>query len=446
MLLEFRFQNYKSFLEESSLSMIAAPKQKGLDYSLLTTKNKGKEIKGLCSSVIYGSNAAGKTTVVGALDTFRSIIMRGNIRDSEDSNSPNHAASNLSLIPNNNLSEAAPVEFFIDFVVDKLRIQYGLVMDLGEFLDTKYERKILSETLTVNDHMIFERLHLSDTSISLKVEPSKDVAAMFSKNAKADNASFVMIALDGLDREELFLTGGFKHLFSQALTKLIIDWIANQLIVLYRADAAHLERRIPNSKENSIYISETLNSAINLFGIGANRVGYRQDKDSEAKLVSLIDLKDDQSIALPADIYESFGTIRFINLFPLVIRALQTGATLVVDEFDASIHPIALMNILNLFHNDEINVKHAQLIFNTHNPIFLNSNLLRRDEIKFVERDPDDHTSTLFALSDFGTSGEKGVRKDGEYLKNYLTNQYGGIADVDFSPVFEKLNATGNGV
>ena len=130
MLLEFRFENYKSFLEESSLSMIAAPKQKGLDYSLITVKNKGKEIKGLCSSVIYGSNAAGKTTVVGALDTFRSIILRGNIRDSEDSGSPNHAASNLSLIPNNTLTQAAPVQFFIDFVIDKLRIQYCLVIDL----------------------------------------------------------------------------------------------------------------------------------------------------------------------------------------------------------------------------------------------------------------------------------------------------------------------------
>ena len=34
MLLEFRFQNYKSFHEEATFSMMAAPKQKGLDYSL----------------------------------------------------------------------------------------------------------------------------------------------------------------------------------------------------------------------------------------------------------------------------------------------------------------------------------------------------------------------------------------------------------------------------
>ena len=446
MLLEFRFQNYKSFRDEAVFSMMAAPKQKGLDYSLFNIKKHGKDIKGLCSSVIYGSNAAGKTTVVGAMDGFRAIVLRGNIRDSEDIGSPNHAASNLSLIPNQSLTHVEPTEFFIDFIVDKFRVQYELKMDLGLFLDSKYERKILSETLSVNGNMIFERKHLETKSASLKVESSKDVATLFSKSAKVDNASAVRIALEGLDREDLFLTGGFKLIFSQSLVKIITEWFTDQFIVVYRADATHLERRFSNLKENSIYVSETLNSAINLFGVNANDVGYTMEKDSEAKLVSLIQTGNNQSFALPADIYESYGTIRFINLFPLVIRALQTGATLVVDEFDASIHPIALMNILNLFHNDEINVKHAQLIFNTHNPIFLNSNLLRRDEIKFVERTSDDHTSTLYALSDFGTAGEKGVRKNGDYLKYYLANQYGGIADVDFSSVFEKLNSSGNEV
>ena len=446
MLLEFRFQNYKSFREETSFSMMAAPKQKGLDYSLFNIKKHGKDIKGLCSSVIYGSNAAGKTTVVGAMDTFRSIVLRGNIRNSEDISSPNHAASNLSLVPNQMLAKPEPVEFFIDFVVDKFRIQYGVVMDLGLFLDAKYERKILSETLTINGNRIFMRKHFDATANILMVDPSKDVATLFSKSSKTDNISAVMIAKEGLDREELFLTGGFKLIFSQALVKMITDWFTNQFIVVYRADAAHLERRFSNPKENSIYVSETLNNAINLFGVNANPVGYTMDKDSEAKLVSLIHTGDNQSVALPADVYESYGTIRFINLFPLVIRALRTGATLVVDEFDASIHPIALMNILNLFHNDEINIHHAQLIFNTHNPIFLNANLLRRDEIKFVERDSEDHTSTLFALSDFGTAGENGVRKNDDYLKSYLANQYGGIAEVDFSSVFEKLNDAGNGL
>ena len=47
MLLEFKVENYKSFLEEVTFSMVAAPKQSGLDYSLLKEKVKGKLVKGL---------------------------------------------------------------------------------------------------------------------------------------------------------------------------------------------------------------------------------------------------------------------------------------------------------------------------------------------------------------------------------------------------------------
>lgn len=38
MLLEFRTKNYKSFADEISFSVIAAPKQTGLDYSLCIQK------------------------------------------------------------------------------------------------------------------------------------------------------------------------------------------------------------------------------------------------------------------------------------------------------------------------------------------------------------------------------------------------------------------------
>ncbi|MFI3170110.1 MAG: AAA family ATPase [Faecalibacterium sp.] len=124
------------------------------------------------------------------------------------------------------------------------------------------------------------------------------------------------------------------------------------------------------------------------------------------------------------------------------MRAIQTGSILIVDEFDASVHPMALMSIINIFHNDEINLHGAQLVFNTHNPIFLNSNLLRRDEIKFVERDDNSDSSELYSLADFGTTGDKGVRKNEDYLKNYFVSRYGAIKDIDFTPIFEELIAS----
>ena len=95
------------------------------------------------------------------------------------------------------------------------------------------------------------------------------------------------------------------------------------------------------------------------------------------------------------------------------------------------------MNIINIFHNDEINKKHAQLIFNTHNPIFLDSSLFRRDEVKFVEIDEDKKSSVHYSLSDFRTAD--GVRKGEDYMNNYFVNRYGAIKDIDFTSIIKKL-------
>ena len=101
------------------------------------------------------------------------------------------------------------------------------------------------------------------------------------------------------------------------------------------------------------------------------------------------------------------------------------------------------MNIINIFHNDEINKNQAQLIFNTHNPIFLDSSLLRRDEIKFVERDERSGISIHYALSDFRTAD--GIRKGEDYMNNYFVSRYGAIKDIDFGPILERI-ITGSGV
>ena len=81
MLLEFKIKNYKSFVDETTFSMIPAPKQTGLDYSLLNEKVGSKNQKALCSAVIYGPNASGKTNIIGAMETFKAIVLRGNIRN-----------------------------------------------------------------------------------------------------------------------------------------------------------------------------------------------------------------------------------------------------------------------------------------------------------------------------------------------------------------------------
>lgn len=427
MLLEFKTKNYKSFVDEMDFSMMPAPKQKGLDYSILSMKAGSKTYKGLSSAVIYGPNASGKTNVIGAMDTFRSIVMRGSIRNA-DVASPNAAASALELIPNcNGVKE--PTEFSVRFVDDGLMVEYFLKADLGSFMNSDYKRKILEEKLVVNEKQVFSR------NDGLTVDLPSVIKEYVNKSIKRKTPKMLELAEDSLSDTELFLNNGFKSIYAAELVKRILSWFAEKFIVVYRSDDMRLVRKFADPKANTVYVETTLTEAAKEFGITGNALGYKSTGKDEAEDTVLCSIFGNK--VLPAELFESYGTIRFINEFPLVILALLSGGTLVMDEFDASIHPMALMNIINIFHNDEINKNHAQLIFNTHNPIFLDASLLRRDEIKFVEREDDTGNSIHYALSDFKTAD--GIRKGEDYMNNYFVSRYGAIKDVDFSPILEKV-------
>lgn len=426
MLLEFRMKNFKSFKEELEFKMVPAP-IKDLEYSLVCKKIKGKSIKALSSAAIYGPNSAGKTNIIGGMDVLRSIILNGNILNKETISTPNTAADRLELIPNIKSKKDEPVTFYIKFFTQEIIIEYRLSMLLGEFVDTEYERKIVEEELYINDAMIYRR------NDDLNIGKINNIKEYLIENFSKDTAE--KISKTNLDSKELFLNGMFKSLYSKKLFDIIYEWFKNDFKIIYHADRIRFSPIISSeNKDKKYYIDEPLNRAIKDFGLTSEEIVYPINGDKESiEPLSLIDVKDGR-IVIPAEFFESFGTIRFLNIFPMILMTIKDGATLVIDELDASIHPMAIMNIINIFHNDEINTKGAQLIFNTHNPIFLNNALLRRDEIKFVENE--ERGSIQYALSDFGTNGNKGVRNTEDYMKNYFVNKYGAIKDIDFSDVF----------
>lgn len=429
MLIEFRTKNYKSFNEELIFSMVPAPKQKGLDYSILIEKIGSKVYKALCSSVIYGPNASGKTNLIGAMEVLKSIVLRGNVKNANEYLSPNIALSKLELIPNAKNKNNKPTMFFINFFENNILFEFKLIIDLGGFLDKNYKRKIIYEHLSVNEKVVFSR-NKNELQFGELSFVEKFGILGFDEN----KSSVISLAKENLQEEELFLTSGFKVMFSSIIVNMITSWFKNKFIIVYRADMLETHKDITKPKKNMIY-KDDFNEAARIFGSSFSDVGYIvEDEEAEPTRVSIVGNR-----AILTDLFESYGTIRFMNMFPLLVSALKNGGTLVIDEFDASIHPMALMNIVNIFHNDEVNVNKAQLIFNTHNPIFLNRNLFRRDEIKFVERDDFTHNSTLYSLSDFGTSGKSGARKQSDYMKNYFISQYGAIKEVDFTPIFEKI-------
>ena len=431
MLLEFKTENFKSFLDEMDFSMTPAPKQKDLEYSILEHKIGNKTYKGLCSAIIYGPNASGKTNIISAMDVFKEIVLKGNIRNSDELRSPNISEGKLELIPNNLNRCPKPTKFYIRFIEGELLVEYELKIDLGLFLDRNYQRKIKFESLRINDKTIYERTD------QIEFFNLKSIEKYLINEFRVNEDSAKAIARNNLNETELFLTNGFKMMFSSKLVSFILEWFEEKFIVIYRADATEIKRKLDNTEGGKIFISRTTNDAAKLFGINSNALGYVVPEDGgEPQLCSIF---KDNGVAIPAKHFESYGTVRFINMFPLILKALVEGSVLVLDEFDANIHPMALMNIINIFHDDDINKKNAQLIFNTHNPIFLNANIVRRDEIKFVERDDETHLSTHYSLSDFKTSGSNGVRKADDYLKHYFLCRYGAVKDIDFYDLFETL-------
>jgi len=152
------------------------------------------------------------------------------------------------------------------------------------------------------------------------------------------------------------------------------------------------------------------------------------------ELVSIYNCKD-RNYVIPAELMESRGTLKLLDFAIPFEKLFKSGGVFVLDEFDAAIHPELIKGILVLFNDSEINKAGAQLVFTTHNPIYLNSKIFRRDQIRFVEKDSDSYESVIYSLADFGS--EK-VRNDHNYLINYFKGNYGALPFIDFSSLLKQ--------
>lgn len=143
----------------------------------------------------------------------------------------------------------------------------------------------------------------------------------YMKNAK-EAAS---LATSSLHEEKLFLTSGFKTMFSAKLSSMIGQWLDERFIVIYRSDSMKLVRKFSEPKKKSIYIEKTLNEAAVQFGINSNALGYVVDgQKEEAQLCSIFD-GDENKMAIPVELFESFGTIRLSQPFSSCFKNLNAG-------------------------------------------------------------------------------------------------------------------------
>ena len=121
---------------------------------------------------------------------------------------------------------------------------------------------------------------------------------------------------------------------------------------------------------------------------------------------------------------ESSGTKKMFSLYQTLLDVLEKGAVFLLMSWILNF----MRNILLTFTDKEKNPNNAQLIFTTHNTIYMDMNLLRRDEIWFVEKD--NGVSNLYSLDDITNEKGEKVRKDSNYEKHYLLGNYGAIPNL----------------
>ena len=141
MLLEFKMKNFKSFRNLVEFKMTPAQKIKDLEYSLLKEKANNKEEKALSSSVIYGPNSSGKTNLIGGLQVFKAIVLRGNIKDADDLTSINIATEKLDFIPHIDSKENEPTYFYIKFLTNNMIIEYSITFLTEKLLSKEKDKE-----------------------------------------------------------------------------------------------------------------------------------------------------------------------------------------------------------------------------------------------------------------------------------------------------------------
>lgn len=122
---------------------------------------------------------------------------------------------------------------------------------------------------------------------------------------------------------------------------------------------------------------------------------------------------------------ESDGTRRLMTLAPAIERTLKEGGILVVDELEREMHLMLIEYVLGRYQEKRNNPSQAQLIFTTHDTSLLNQEILRRDQIYFVDKKREDGVSSLYSLADFN------IRNDANIQKAYLLGKFGAIPSIE---------------
>lgn len=119
---------------------------------------------------------------------------------------------------------------------------------------------------------------------------------------------------------------------------------------------------------------------------------------------------------------ESAGTKRFIEIFPRIHYALETGGTVLIDELDTDLHPLLLPEIFRWFSDSERNSRGAQLFFTAHNPGLLDD--LEKEQVFLTEKPSGQATRV------YGARNIKGLRREPSLMRKYLSGELGAVPRI----------------
>ncbi|MCL2426313.1 MAG: ATP-binding protein [Oscillospiraceae bacterium] len=430
MLIKFSFENFRTFKNETTLSMLATT-QRTLNNVLI---RKGKH-RILPSAVLYGANASGKTNIVLAMQTMQAIVRTGSL-----DRASNAAVSSLELFPFIHDNNISPMSFGVEFIKGENQFRYKLSICV-ESLNQTGKRTVFEEKLELilmrEDVLLFHR-----TTDNIVVGADKKALEILKHDNPEELLGLVNSIVRNMDNETLFLTGGFKSTICKEIADVVIDFISDKIMpIMHLPDIAY-DNKILIPIENLpadhfLPGIELFDAIVKAADFGPQQIGLRINESDTGKhgLHELEMISKYREFFVPSDLMESAGTIRLLHFSLFLKSFFSHGGTLFIDEMDNAIHPEITKSIIALFGNPEFNKNGAQLIFTTHNPIFMDRDLLRRDQIIFVERDADSYISTLHSLAEFGSVN---VRNDQSFMRNYFKGRYGKLPYLDLETILSQ--------
>lgn len=413
MLLQFYFSNYRSFEGEGILDMRASGSN---ELSSHVRNNLNERV--LPVTAIYGANASGKSSVFEAFQFMALCVLESLSFSDDDKKNPYKLKVDSFKFSK---SREKPSEFEINYIDKKgkkeLYYNYGFKID---------NSGILEEYLTSNT--------------KTGVKRNEDYTYIFKREK---NQKLYLDSSIEKFRENLEISLKEKTLLVSLGAKLNIDefirvrtWFINTEVINFSNSlyGAFLENILPNNIIESEEVRKNLVSFINSFDdsiidIEVEKISAIDENDKDNYRVFTIHKSDKgTSTARISMNEESSGTKKMFSLYQTLLDVLRKGGVFFADELDIKLHPLLMRNILLTFTDKEKNPNNAQLIFTTHNTIYMDMDLLRRDEIWFVEKD--NGVSNLYSLDDITNEKGEKVRKDSNYEKHYLLGNYGAIPNL----------------